>query len=456
MPDNSFSRFHYFCVMTKLPESFLNRMQTRISERELPVFLTAYEHSAPQSIRLNPKKPVAGFENLTSVPWLSEGKFLEEKKQFITDPLWHAGAYYVQESSSMILGEIFQQLFPEEKPHRALDLCAAPGGKSTLLQSLLDENSVLIANEVIKSRAQILKENHIRLGISENLVITQNDPKQFSKLEEFFDYIQVDTPCSGEGMFRKDDMALREWSEANCHLCSERSKRILADVLPALAKDGHLVYSTCTFNPNENEELVHWACESFDLSSVKFDFPVHWGISEIEFNGVFGYYFYPHKVQGEGLFVAVMKKNSGYGLLHLNSAKKAKSIQVPQLVETENIVQEKEFLIWESKELSEVKEFISKQLNIVYSGIHLGEIKGGDFIPAQALASFYKHLHIFPEIDVHAETALQFLRGNDPLLDLNQKGIYLLTYQNLGLGFVKFIGNRSNNYYPKPWRIKNY
>jgi len=431
-------------------------MQSRIPENEFSQFVSAYEHSAPQSIRLNPKKPVSGFEGLKSVPWFSDGKFLEEKKQFITDPLWHAGAYYVQEPSSMILGEIFRQIYQNDLPERALDLCAAPGGKSTLLQSLLDKNSVLIANEVIRPRAQILKENHIRLGIFENLIITQNDPKQFSKLEEFFDYIQVDAPCSGEGMFRKDEAALCEWSEANCNLCSERSKRILADVLPALSKDGHLVYSTCTFNPKENEELVNWACEEFDLSSVKFDFPEQWGISEVEFNGVFGYYFYPHKVRGEGLFVSVMKKNSGYGLLHLESVEKVKSVQVPQLVESENIIQQKETLIWETEELRKAKNFISNKLNIVYSGVELGEIKGKDFIPVQALASFYKHLHIFPEVETEAETALQFLRGNDPQLDLNQKGIYLLTYRNLGLGFVKFIGNRSNNYYPKPWRIKNY
>jgi len=442
--------------MTKLPESFLQRMKLRIPEKEFPDFISAYQNPAPQSIRLNPKKKADIFRDLEPVPWFSDGKFLEEKKQFITDPLWHAGAYYVQEPSSMILGEIFKQIYENESPKRALDLCAAPGGKSILLQSLLDENSVLIANEVIRLRAQILKENHIRLGVSENLIITQNDPKQFSGLEEFFDYIQIDAPCSGEGMFRKDETALREWSEANCNLCSERSKRILADVIPALTKDGYLVYSTCTFNPKENEELVHWACEEFDSTSVKFDFPEDWGITEVEFNGVFGYYFYPHKVLGEGLFVSVMKKNFGYGLFPLENAKKVKPAQVPQLTESENIVQEKEFLIWETEELLKVKNFISNKLNIIYSGIELGEMKGKDFIPAQALASFYKHLHIFPEVDVDAETALQFLRGNDPQLNLNQKGIYLLTYQNLGLGFIKFIGNRSNNYYPKPWRIKNY
>lgn len=442
--------------MNKLPEAFLERMKLKFDENEFHTFQSSYQSEIQTSIRLNPKKQMDGFSDLPEVPWLKNGKILPEKKLFITDPLWHAGAYYVQETSSMILGEIFRQIYPDEKPKRALDLCAAPGGKSTLLQSLLDEHSVLIANEVIKPRAQILKENHIRLGISKNLIISQNDPKDFSKLDEFFDYIQIDTPCSGEGMFRRDEMARQEWSESNCNLCSERSKRILADIQNSLCKDGYLVYSTCTFNPKENEELVNWFCKEFDFESIRLNFNSDWGISEVEKNGVFGYYFYPHKVKGEGLFVSVMKKKSGFGLISISNPKKTKSLEIKELIESENILLEKETIIWESEELRAIKNEIKNKLNVVYSGIELGEMKGKDFIPAQALANFHEKLHHFPRVEVDEKKALEFLRGNDPDLDLDQKGIYILTYQNLGLGFVKFIGNRSNNYYPKPWRIKNY
>ena len=431
-------------------------MKDRWGETEFHSFKNSYESETQTSIRLNPKKQIDGFSDLLKVPWFENWRILTEKKLFITDPLWHSGAYYVQETSSMILGEIFKQIYSKEKPKRALDLCAAPGGKSTLLQSLLDENSVLIANEVIKPRAQILKENHIRLGMTENLIITQNDPRNFSGLEEFFDYIQIDAPCSGEGMFRRDEIARQEWSKANCKLCSERSKRILSDIQDSLCKEGYLVYSTCTFNPKENEELVDWFCEEFDFESIKLNFNSEWGISEVKFKGVFGYYFYPHNVKGEGLFVSVMRKNSGFGFQFVSPSKKTKSLEINELIQNENIVQEKDTVIWETEELHAVKNELKNKLNIVYSGIELGEMKGKDFIPAQALASFYKHLHIFPEVDVDVETALQFLRGNDPDLEFDKKGIYLLTYQNLGLGFVKFIGNRSNNYYPKPWRIKNY
>lgn len=442
--------------MSELPASFLERMKSRLGEDEFSLFKNSIQNEPQTSIRLNPKKITDEFSESDKVPWFKDARILPGKKLFITDPLWHAGAYYVQETSSMILAEIFRQIYPEEKPKRALDLCAAPGGKSTLLQSLLDEDSVLIANEVIKPRAQILKENHIRLGVGENLIITQNDPKQFSALEEFFDYIQIDAPCSGEGMFRRDETAVREWSEANCQLCSERQKRILADVANCLSKDGYLVYSTCTFNPKENEELMGWFCNEFDFESVKLNLKPDWRITEVKFNNVFGYYFYPHKVNGEGLFVSVMRKNSGYGLNSLSIPKKNKSVQIPELIENENIIQENDSILWETEELRTVKNEIRNKLNIVYSGIELGELKGKDFIPSQALANFHKPLHNFPKIEVSEKTALNFLRGNDPDLELDKKGIYLLTFKDLGLGFVKFIGNRSNNYYPKPWRIKNY
>lgn len=419
-------------------------------------FVSAYQHDAVQSIRLNPQKKYQELVVSNSVKWYNPGKFLTEKKQFITDPLWHSGVYYVQESSSMILADIFKQLYGNDSPKQALDLCAAPGGKSTLLQTLLANDSVLIANEVIRHRVQILKENHIRLGLSENLIITQNDPRNFSGLEEFFDYIQIDAPCSGEGMFRKDKSAVNEWSEANCQLCAERQKRIIADIYPALSKEGYLVYSTCTFNPDENEKLIDWAYNQFNFKSIQLNFNSEWNISEVEYNGVFGYYFYPHKVEGEGLFVSVLKKESGFGLIGPSAVKRQKPVLIPELIESENIQNENGMLKFETKILSEIKQSVSKKLNLVYSGIELGELKGKDFIPAQALANFHKDIHHFEKVEVDEKTGLEFLRGNDPNLDLDKKGIRLLTYKGFGLGWIKFLGNRSNNYYPKPWRIRNF
>lgn len=442
--------------MNEFPQAFLDRMKSRLND-EFSQFLDAYNSDSVHCIRENPKKKIDDFDGCQSVPWNENGKYLSSKKQFITDPLWHAGCYYVQEASSMVLAHIYKQIFGDNKsPERALDLCAAPGGKSTLLQSLIAKDSVLVANEVIKSRAGILKENHIRLGISENLMITQNDPSHFSALDEFFDFVQIDAPCSGEGMFRKDAVALREWSEANCSLCSERQKRILANIFPALAKDAYLIFSTCTFNPKENEEMMNWACQQFAFESIRLEFEADWNIMEVELNGVFGYYFYPHKVKGEGLFVSVLKKKSGFGLRHFKNPKTEKQQEIPELKIKENCYLEKGILRFESKELRMLKQETGARLNIVYSGIELGELKGNDFIPAQALANFHRRLHNFPKVEVDEQSALEFLRGNDPNLELVKKGIYLLSFKGFGLGWIKNIGNRANNYYPKPWRIKNY
>lgn len=450
--DGFFSWF-IFAAM-KLPEDFIHRMQNRLPKEEHDSFLAAYQQENLPTIRLN--KALDWATDLPSVPWYPNGKYLPQKKKFITDPLWHAGAYYVQEPSSMVLGYLYQHLFQEAAPKRALDLCAAPGGKSTLLQGLLPDESVLIANEVIKSRVQILKENHIRLGISENILITQNDPRDFKKLPDYFDYIQVDAPCSGEGMFRKEMAAQKEWSLANCQLCSERSERILNDILPSLSKNGYLVYSTCTFNPHENENLIYKISQTHSLKSLAFKFPADWGITEVNYNGIFGYYFYPHKVNGEGLFISVFQKLEGEEPKEINPLKKSHSSDVKELVSSENIQQKENIYHWKNPVLKAAEKDLQKHLKIIYSGIELGEQKGKNFIPSQALANYHTKLHHFPSVEVDKEQALTFLRGNDPKLRLDKKGFYLLTYQNLGLGFIKYLGNRSNNYYPKPWRIKQY
>lgn len=440
--------------MKKLPPSFVNRMESRLDSEEFQLFLSSYESEFIQSIRLNPLKPTKEFSNLTSVPWNSEGKYLDQKKSFITDPLWHAGTYYVQEASSMILKHVFKQIYVDKSPKLALDLCAAPGGKSSLLQALLNKESVLIANEPIKSRAHILKENHIRLGINPNLIITQNDPKDFSSLDALFDYIQVDAPCSGEGMFRKDEIALKEWSVNNCNFCSERQKRILANTAPSLAKNGYLIYSTCTFNPEENEVLMDWFCNEFDFESIPLKFPTKWQINEVKQNLCFAYYFYPHRVKGEGLFLSVLQKKSG---IEKREPQKVdiKSASLPFITD-ENIQLEGNVYRSISPELSATLNKIKTILNPIYYGIELGELKGKDFIPSQALATYHKKLHSFSEIEVSEEEALNFLRGNTPNVSFDNKGFYLIKYRGFGLGWLKNIGTRANNYYPKPWRIKHY
>lgn len=198
------------------------------------------------SIRINPKK--FSIENLkfkieNKIPWTQYGIYLLQRPSFTFDPLFHAGCYYVQEASSMFLEQALKQAVDLSKPVKVLDLCAAPGGKSTHIQSLIPKDSLLVSNEVIQSRVPVLKDNIIKWG-TENVVVTRNDPKDFSRLENYFDVILIDAPCSGSGLFRREPEAIEEWSLNNVKLCSLRQQRIVADVFPALKKgwDTYLLY----------------------------------------------------------------------------------------------------------------------------------------------------------------------------------------------------------------------
>lgn len=444
--------------MLPLPDAFLNRMRKQFDANAYDAFVAAYESPAPLSVRLNPFKGLPDlFNECPKVPWAAEGRYLEGKTRFIDKPLWHAGAFYVQEASSMALAAIYQQLFPDGKaPVRALDLCAAPGGKSTHLQSLLPVSSLLVANEVIGSRVAILKENHIRLGLHDNLLITQGDPKRFGELEAMFDYIQVDAPCSGEGMFRRNDKALSEWSEQNGAFCAARQKRILSQVLPSLSQGGILVYSTCTFNPEENEEMMAWACKSFNLQSIHLSFPGEWGISPVKSGAAEGYYFYPHRVKGEGLFYAVLQKRNGQALSKLKTASRSIAPQIEALPYSTQLQVRQNHYFLASEALLALEASLKKKVSIHYLGLELGELKGKSFIPSQALANDHQGRHHLPKIEVDEAQALAFFRGGDPHLETTENGFHELVFQGLGLGWVKVIGSRVNNYYPKPWRIKNY
>ncbi len=262
------------------------------------------------SIRINPRKLIKPeADNTSGVPWCSNGFYLNERPVFTLDPLFHAGTYYVQEASSMFTWHIVQQLKLDENPITALDLCAAPGGKSTLLASVLHPDSLLISNEIIKPRASVLVGNLSRWG-NANSIVTNNDPKVFGGWQGQVDLLLADAPCSGSGMFRKDPDTIDEWSEQNVELCAQRQQRILADSLPVLKEGGYLIYSTCSYSEKENEEILDWLMDSHALESVRITKDPDWGIIESQSlrHHAYGYRFYPHLVKGEGFFVAVLRK----------------------------------------------------------------------------------------------------------------------------------------------------
>jgi NOL1/NOP2/fmu family ribosome biogenesis protein len=351
----------------------------------------------------------------------------------------------------------------QKKTLKVLDLCAAPGGKSTHLSSLISDDSLLVSNEVIRSRATILSENLKKWG-NPNVISTCNDPRDFARLPGFFDLIVIDAPCSGEGLFRRDPSAIEEWSEANAGHCAQRQKRILADVWPALAEGGMLIYSTCTFNPAENEENIAWLSEFAPVEPVVLEIPEEWGIVTTSANGIPCYRFYPYLVKGEGFFTAaVIKKGAAEPSLSqkikttLPLAGKAERSLLGGMIENPALSLlkfEESFLAFPSIWLSALDQ-VKSSLRIVHAGIKVGEIKQDSLIPAHELAvsTIISKSH-FPSVDLTLEQAVSFLKRADFQIDFNEKGWNLMTYHNHPLGWAKNIGNRFNNGYPKEWRIR--
>ncbi len=429
-------------------------------------FIKAHaEADSPTSIRLNPFKP-SSIKSSNPVPWCPEGYYLDTRPSFTFDPLFHAGCYYVQEASSMFIGHILHHIYKEnEDSIKVLDLCAAPGGKSTLISSALKRDDLLVANEIIKTRVPVLGDNLTRWGIA-NTIVTNNDPKDFSRLKGFFDMILVDAPCSGSGMFRKDPAAMDEWSEGNVNLCHQRQERILADVYPALKEDGYLIYSTCSYSMQENENILDWLCTEFDLESIRIPINSDWGIVESQSHQkqAWGYRFYPDKVKGEGLFAACLRKKEDTGELSNTKYKEQqkanyKEIDLvkPYINEPDNYYYFKVNDDWLAidKVHKESLATLTQYLYLRKSGVRMGKLAGRDLIPDHELAlSLIINKDRFLQTELTKQQAIQYLqRAEISNLNTTEKGWSLMTFEGHPLGWAKLLPNRVNNYYPKEIRI---
>lgn len=410
------------------------------------------------SIRRNPSKIEQGrFREIFGedvVEWCEDGVYLPERPSFTHDPLFHSGTYYVQEAGSMFVGHIVKHLLKDlDQDLTVLDLCAAPGGKSTDLLSVLPKSSLLVANEVIKSRSPILAENVAKWGYS-NVVVTNNDPRDFSKLTSLFDIVVVDAPCSGEGMFRKDSEAIEQWSEDNVELCVARQKRILADVWPSLKEGGYLLYSTCTFNSHENDDNVEWIINELGAEIVEIP-----SFESILRTNMSGYQFAPGLTKSEGFFVAVLRKVSSDGeTIKFKSQKGSVKSDVSINYLNDNYLYKLKGEIVKAYPMDLYQRMINIEslLHSVHSGIAVATQKGKDFIPQADLAlaiDFKKGL--FPEVELSKEDAIKFLSKENLLFRDAPLGFLLLTYLSQPLGFVKNLGNRSNNLHPMARRIRN-
>jgi 16S rRNA C967 or C1407 C5-methylase (RsmB/RsmF family)/NOL1/NOP2/fmu family ribosome biogenesis protein len=445
--------------MIILPASFENRMN-RILGPEFPAFRSSLSADIHHSVRFNPKK-VTTIAEPNQVPTCKSGYYLPIRPVYTLDPLFHAGLYYVQESSSMFLEQFLVQ--SGKKYLRVLDLCAAPGGKSTHLSALLPDEALLVSNEVIHSRAMVLSENLKKWG-NPNVIVSCCDPRDFSRLPGYFDLIVVDAPCSGEGLFRRDPAAMEEWSDTNAAHCALRQRRILTDVWPALSEGGMLIYSTCTFNSAENEENISWLIETMQTEAVELKIKEEWNIVTTDASGYPCYRFYPHKVAGEGFFTAaVKKKEEGHFTLPNRNkntialAGKNEQATMGKLLKNMPLTLlkfEEAFLAFPTTNMADL-ELIKSSLRIVHAGIKVGEIKQGTAIPAhELLLSTIANFTHFPSVDLTLEQAISFLKRDNFTLDLNDPGWNLLTYRKHPIGWVKNIGNRFNNGYPKEWRIR--
>lgn len=451
--------------MQQLPEKFKNKVRSLLNN-EAELFFDAIYNEPVTSIRVNPYKNTEIFTEEVSVPWYQQAKFLTKRPSFIADPLFHAGAYYVQEASSMFVAHIFKQVIGlQSSGLRVLDLCAAPGGKSTLLLDQINDSSLLVSNEIIKTRVNILEENIIKWGRS-NVVVTNNDPKDFTSLTNYFDVIVVDAPCSGEGMFRKDKNAIVEWSDDNVQLCAHRQQRILADVLPALKPGGFIIYSTCTFNTSENEENVLWMQQEFGLKSVKIEVDNNWQIVNAINNPeheIHAYRFYPHKVKSEGFFVACLQKPSNEPPTSLkikeHKFEKIKPQELAYLsnwidnVEQFQIINASNHIFAFPKLVANEMMFLRNKLNVRLSGLKLGELMKGKLVPDHQLALSVHINKNTPAIKLNKIDALKYLRKDVFDIPDVPQNIYAVLFNEVPLGWVKIMPNRMNNYLPVNWRI---
>lgn len=418
------------------------------------------------SIRINPAKnklPITSLlpEGSVQVPWSSVGYYLPERPSFTFDPLFHAGLYYVQEASSMFLEQAIRQTVNLKEPVKVLDLCAAPGGKSTMIQSLISKESLLVSNEVIRARANILEENMMKWG-GGNVITTNNDPRDFNKLAGFFDLMVVDAPCSGSGLFRRDPTAVSEWSLQNVELCCQRQQRILADVLPALNQDGILIYSTCSYSIEEDEDIMDWLVSEMGMEGIALEIKEEWGIVlTTSSTGASGYRFYPDKLKGEGFFIAAFRKKNSSDSFYPRTSKFDKVSNAEKELLNNWLEDAERFQYIKFKEeilampISWNAEYLSvlASMHIKSTGIKIGQIINNSLVPNHHLALSTLMSASIPSIELTKQEAIQFLKKETIQVSTDLKGWALICYKGAALGWVKVLPNRINNYYPKEWRI---
>ena len=461
-----------------LPDTFCKRTRALLGDERWSVMENALSEEPTVSVRCNPWKS-AGWQSERwqtdgAVPWCAEGFYLKTRPSFTFDPFLHAGVYYVQEASSMFVSHAVRELvkmWDEERGMLVLDMCAAPGGKSTAMLGALPKDSMLFSNEPLRLRANILAENLSKYG-HPNVVVTNNYPNDYERSGLLFDLILCDVPCSGEGMFRKDAGAIEEWSEEHVRQCSQLQREIVNSAWKVLRPGGFLIYSTCTFNREENEDNVRWMVDELRATPWLIDYDRNWGIQGSMTEEYAGpcYRFLPGFTRGEGLFMSVVRK------LPLENTERGQKKNIPlppSKRKGSNLQKGKKAIEWiEGNEgyevlnkgdmvygvsrrwLSEVEKGMM-HLRVLQAGVTLGAQKGKDLLPDVRLALSTVLCHdAFPQVALDYEQAMAYLHREALVLHDTPRGVVLVSYQGFPLGFVKNVGNRANNLYPAEWRVR--
>ena len=440
----------------KLPETFMAQLRGLLPD-EWEQLAGAISSSEPSvAVRVNAARGVGVPDGARRVPWCDSGFYLDDRPQFTFDPDWHAGHYYVQDASSMFITHVIGHFVHE--PVRYLDLCAAPGGKTTAAMQALPDGSLVVANEIVPPRARVLADNVIRWG-NPRCVVTSNAPAQVGKLNSFFDVIATDVPCSGEGMMRKDDEAVAQWTPALVEQCAQRQREILADVWPALRPGGLLIYSTCTYNRQENEQMADFIVNKLGASSLEVPVEPSWNIHPAIDSDCCCYRFMPHRVDGEGLFMAVFRKNGDSPRqdirLKAKTTKKADEIGRDWLSRPDEfaIDQLDDLFIAVPHDIHREVAALRATLNVLHAGVELATVMGRKTVPHHALAmSLARAAGAFPVCEVDYATAMRYLRGESIAVDA-PRGYVLMAHEDAVLGLANNLGNRANNLYPKSQRI---
>lgn len=453
-----------------LPEGFKALISSEIGQDRAEILFSALCGQPETSVRINrrkrPEQPL--YPGQTRVPWCASGHYLPERPSFTHNPLLHAGAFYVQDASSMAYEDIVYSLIGDS-PIAACDLCAAPGGKTTAILNALPDGSVMLANEFTPSRANILKENLCKYGYPD-LIVTNTDTSRLSAMKGRFDLVAVDAPCSGEGMMRKEETARSQWSEGLIRQCSALQREIVGNAIEMLAPGGYLIFSTCTFNTIEDEDNAAWIADTFGLEPIDTGLAGKYGIQPQAKGEIPCLRFMPGFTRGEGLFLAVFRRSGDTSGCRNNLKPKKKGTKERRektdqrimsaakswIKDDFDIISHEGRLLAVSGATASLLDAIPKGVRIISAGTEIGEIKGKDLIPAHALAMSTAIADTFPKVELSRKDALQYLaKESIQLPEGTPRGYVAATYQGFTLGFLKNLGNRSNNLYPSEYRIRD-